>query len=169
MLQRSPRRPTDLQPKAIAIAWECLKQTYQPTSVKRSHVLAAITTLNGRNAAEEHLQYLEKLGMIQTVGKAQEAICFTHDLLAEYLASLYLVELCGDNEVNWRKFLAQVDAIPNKQAIKSFLLTIRDCSLALQASARIPSFVPGEIAKRIGLVTNVSKSESSAMPKNSRL
>lgn len=148
--------PSNVQTYAKAIAWECLKQTYQPTSVKRSHVLAAITTLNGRNTAEAYLQYLEKLGMIQTVGKAQEAICFTQDLLAEYLASLYLVELCGDNEVNWRKFLAQVDAIPNKQAIKSFLLTVRDCSLALQASAGIPSFVPGEIAKRIGLVTNVT-------------
>jgi HEAT repeat protein len=148
--------PSTVQKYAKAIAWECLKQTYQPTSVKRSHVLATITTLNGRNAAEAYLQYLEKLGMLQTVGKAQEAICFTQDILAEYLASLYLVELCGDNEVNWRKFLAQVDAIPNKQAIKSFLLTVRDCSLALQASTGIPSFVPGEIAKRIGLATNVT-------------
>lgn len=148
--------PSTIQEYAKAIAWECLKQTYQPTSVKRSHVLATITTLNGRNAAEAYLQYLEKLGMIQTVGKAQEAICFTQDLLAEYLASLYLVELCGNNEVNWRKFLAQVDAIPNKQAIITFLLSVRDCSLALQASTGIPSFVPGEIAKRIGLVTNVT-------------
>lgn len=155
-VKKAQFHPSTVQEYAKAIAWECLKQTYQPTSVKRSHILAAITTLNGRNRAEAYLQYLEKLGMIQTVGKAQEAICFTQDLLAEYLASLYLVELCGDNQVNWRKFLAQVDAIPNKQAIKSFLVTVRDCSLALQASTGIPSFVPGEIAKRIGLVINVT-------------
>ncbi len=144
-----------VQKYAKAIAWECVKQTYQPIAVKRAHVLAAITALNGRNAAQAYLQYLEKhLGMIQTVGKAQDSICFTYDLLAEYLASLYLVDLCGNNEVNWRKFLAQVDTIPNKQAIRGFLLTVLDCSLALQVSVGIPSFVPDEIAKRLGLVTN---------------
>ena len=146
-----------VQKYAKAIAWECVKRTYQPTTVKRTQVLAAITTLNGRNAAEKYLQYLElQLGMIQTIGKAKDEIRFTHDLLAEYLAGLYLVELCGDNQVFWRKFLAQIDTIPNKQSIIGFLLTVRDCSYALQASAKIPSFVPEEIAKRVDAVTKLS-------------
>lgn len=143
-----------VQKYAKAIAWECMKQTYQPTSVKRDKVVAAITVIGGRNAAEEYLQFLElHLGIIQKVGKAQDSIRFNHELLAEYLASLYLVELYGNDQENWRKFLAQVDAIPNKQAIRGFLLTVRDCSLALQASANIPNFVPEEIGKRVGVVT----------------
>lgn len=145
-----------MQKYAKAIAWQCLKQTYQPSSVGREQLLVALAAIDGRTLAEFHLQYLEKLGMIQTFGKAQAKIRFTHDLLAEYLASLYLVELCGSNEANWRKFLARVDAISNKQAVRGFLLAVRDCSLALQTTAKIPKFVPEEIGRRIGLVANLT-------------
>ena len=146
-----------VQKYAKAIAWECIKQTFQPASVKRNQVLAAITPLDGRNSAQIYLQYLEKnLGMLQRVGKAQDAIRFTHDFVAEHLASLYLIEHCGNSEVNWRKFLAQVDSIPNQQAIRGFLLAVRDSSLVLQTLAQIPSFVPEEIGKRAGIVSNLS-------------
>lgn len=142
---------------AKAIAWECIKQTFQPASVKRNQVLAAITPLDGRNSAQIYLQYLEKnLGMLYTLGKAQDTIRFTHDFVAEHLASLYLVEHCGNSEVNWRKFLAQVDSIPNQQAIRGFLLAVRDSSLVLQTLAQIPSFVPEEIGKRVGIFSNLS-------------
>ena len=146
-----------LQKYAKAIAWECIKQTFQPASVKRHQVLAAITPLDGRNSAQIYLQYLEKnLGMLHTVGKTQDTIRFTHDFVAEHLASLYLVERCGNSEVNWRKFLAQVDSIPNQQAIRGFLLAVRDSSLVLQTLAQIPSFVPEEIGKRVGIFSNLS-------------
>jgi hypothetical protein len=145
-----------LQKYAKAIAWQCLKQTYQPASVVREQLLVTLAAINGRTLAEVHLQHLENLGTIQTFGKTQARIRFTHDLLAEYLASLYLVELCGSSEANWRKFLARVDVIPNRHAAKGFLLAVRDCSLALQATAKIPKFVPEEIGKQIGLVAKLT-------------
>lgn len=146
-----------LQKYAKAIAWECIKQNFQPASVKRNQVLAAITPLDGRSSAQIYLQYLERnLGMLQTVGKAQNAIRFTHDFVVKHLASLYIIEHCGNSEVNWRKFLAQVDSIPNQQAIRGFLLAVRDSSLVLQALAQIPSFVPEEINTRVGIVSNLS-------------
>lgn len=145
-----------MQKYAKAIAWQCLKQTYQPSSVVREQLLVTLAAINGRTLAEVHLQSLEKLGMIQTFGKAQARIRFTYDLLAEYLASLYLVELYGSSEANWRKFLARVDAIPNTQAVRGFLLAVRDCSLALQTTAKIPKFVPEEIGQRVGIATNLT-------------
>lgn len=145
-----------VQNYAQAIAWECIKQTFQPAAVKRSQVLAAITPLDGRNSAQTYIQYLEKnLGMLETVGKAKDEIRFTHDFVAEHLASLYLVKRCGSNEVYWHQFLLRVDSIPNQQAIRGFLLAVRDSSLVLQTSAQIPSFVPKEIGKRVGIVSNL--------------
>lgn len=135
---------------AKAVAWECLKQNYQSSAVKRNQVLATIAAMGGNDPAEKYLLYLEtRLGIIQSVGKAQDSIRFTHDLLAENLASLYLVELCGNNEANWRKFLAQIDSISNAETVKGFLLAVRDCSLAWQKAAKVPNFVPVELTKRI--------------------
>lgn len=143
-----------VQKYAQAIAWECIKQTFEPAAVKRSQVLAAITPLDGRNSAQTYLQYLEEnLGMLQTVGKAQDALRFRHDFVAEHLASLYLVKRCASNEANWHQFLVRVDSIPNQQAIRGFLLAVRDSALVLQTSAQIPSFVAEEIAKRVGIVS----------------
>lgn len=146
--------PRTVQKYAKAIAWECIKQTYQPVSVAREQVLTAIAALDGYDTAQAYLRYLEKrLGMIQTIGATHDKIRFTHDLLAENLAGLYLVELCCDNELYWRKFLAHVDAVPNKQAIRGFLLAVRDCSLILQTATKIPGFVPEELDRLVGVAT----------------
>ena len=137
---------------AKAIAWQCLKQTYRPSSAKRDQVLAVIASLDGNDNPEAHLQYLEKrLGLIQTIGPAQDTIRFAVDYLAEYLAGLYVVELYCDDEAKWREFLAQADAMPDMEAIKGFLLAVRDCCLALGSETGIPSFVPKELGKRAGL------------------
>ena len=141
-----------VQQYAKLIAWECLKQTYQPCAVKRKQVLAIIAAVDGYDTAEAYLWYLEKhLGIIRTIGRDRDQIRFNYDLLAEYLASLYLIEICQDNEANWRKFLARVDSMPNKQAIRGFLLAVLDCT-TVQTAAKIPSFVPKELRKRIRIV-----------------
>ena len=154
--------PLQVQQYTKLIAWECLKQTYQPSVVKRKQVLAVTAALNGYDTAEAYLWYLEKhLGIIRTIGRDRDQIRFNYDLLAEYLASLYLIEICQDNEANWRKFLARVDTMPNKQAIRGFLLAVLDCT-TVQSAANIPSFVPGELRKRIRIV-NRSKLQVSIL------
>jgi cell division protein FtsB len=147
--------PKSLQKFAKAIAWECIKQTFQPAAVKREQLLNEIGAIEGYDTAKVYLQHLEQhLGLLQTLGKTQDKVSFTHDLLAEYLASQYLVELCGDDESDWRKFLARVDTAPDRASIKRFLLSVRDCCIALQTTAKVPSFVIEELSQRVGTAQN---------------
>mgnify|MGYP002778595507 CR=1 FL=1 len=147
--------PGSVQKYAKAIAWECIKQTFQPAAVKREQLLSEIEAIEGYDTAKIYLEHLEQhLGLLQAVGKTRDKVRFTHDLLAEYLASQYLVELCCDNESNWRKFLAQVDTVPDCVAMKRFLLSVRDCCMALQATVKVPSFVTEELNQRAGMAQN---------------
>lgn len=147
--------PENVQKYAKAIAWECIKQTFQPAAVKREQLLHEIGAIEGFDTAKVYLQYLEQnLGLLQASGKAQDKVRFTHDLLAEYLASQYLVELCCDSESNWRKFLARVDTVADRAAIMRFLLSVRDCCIALQTTFKVPSFVTEELSQRVGIAQN---------------
>lgn len=155
--------PESVQKYAKAIAWECIKQTFQPAAVKREQLLSEIGTIDGYDTAKIYLEHLEqKLGLVQAIGKTQDKVRFTHDLLAEYLASQYLVELCCDNENHWRKFLARVDNVPDGVAMKRFLLSVRDCCMALQATVKIPGFVTEELSQRAG-ITQKSPSQIQAV------
>jgi HEAT repeats len=148
--------PESVQKYAKAIAWECIKQTFQPTAVKREQLLHEIGAIEGCDTAKVYLQHLEQhLGLLQASGKTQDKVRFTHDLLAEYLASQYLVELCCDNESHWRKFLARVDTAPDLVAIKRFLLSVRDCCIALQTSFQIPEFAIEELSQRVGIAQSL--------------
>lgn len=150
-----PLEPESVQKYAKAIAWECIKQSFQPAAVKREQLLNEIGAIAGYDTAKVYLQHLERnLGLVEVIGKTEDKIRFTHDLLAEYLASQYLVELCRDDENHWRKFLARVDTAPDLEAIKRFLLSVRDCCVALQATARVPGFVAEELGQRLGIAKN---------------
>ena len=139
-----------IQQDAKAIAWECLKGTYQPSTVKRD---VALTALSGDNT-ETRLKYLEdRLRLIQTIGPAQDQIRFALDPLAEYLAALHLLEDYGKNQGQWRKFLAQTAAMPGAPtAIRGFLLAVWDCCLTKGTQANIPDFVTQELNNRAGLL-----------------
>ena len=99
----------------------------------------------------EHLE--KKLRLIQFIQPAQNKIRFALDPLAECLAGLYLIDSYQDNAREWRKFLAKTDSIPDKAAIKGFLLALRDCCLAKGKEAQVPGFVTEEVAKQAGLLT----------------
>ncbi|NEP11231.1 MAG: HEAT repeat domain-containing protein [Symploca sp. SIO2C1] len=137
-----------VQEDAKAIAWQCLKSTYRPSTAMRKDALAA---LDGDDA-ETRLQYLEdRLRLIQTIGPAQDRIRFALDPLAEYLAGLYVLELGGDSRGQWRKFLAQGAAVPGAPvAIQGFLLAVWDCCLAKGTEVKVPDFVAQELEKRVG-------------------
>jgi len=135
---------------AETIAWECLKETCRPTPARIDAVLEA---LGGGDVAEEGVKYLEKnLRLVQVIGEGRDRVKFALDPLAEYLAGLYLVEHDRDNEQRWREFLAKADAVPGApEAIKGFLLAVRDCCLEKSADLTVASFVADELAKRAGL------------------
>jgi hypothetical protein len=133
---------------AKATAWECLKGTYRPTPARRDNILAALAS---ENNAETLLKYMEdRLRLIQTVGTGRDQMRFALDPLAEYLAGFYLVEHYGESEQGWREFIMQSDTMPGApEAIRGFLLAVRDCCVAKGSSAGVPEFVAVELARRV--------------------
>jgi HEAT repeat protein len=138
---------------AKAIAWECLKQTHWPAPVERSTVLKAMKQKEVADfEAEARLKYYEeRLRLIQVVGVAKDKIRFALDPLAEYLAAMKVVDRNWGSEKEWKRFLERADGMPGApEAIKGFLLAVRDCCLATP-DARVPAPVIEELGRRGGL------------------
>jgi hypothetical protein len=144
-----------LKEDAKVIAWECLKQIYRPAPVECEAIVTALNREDG-DKAKAYLEYFEKyLRLIRTIGPAKDQIRFALDPLAEYFAGLYLVECYGEDEQKWHNFLAEADAKPGTpEAIKGFLLAVRDCYLAKVSEAKMTDFVPEELGRRVGLGSN---------------
>ncbi|HJQ25206.1 MAG TPA: NACHT domain-containing protein [Blastocatellia bacterium] len=130
---------------AKVVAWECLRKTCRPSLAKLDDVLQA---LSGEEDAKAMLGYLEaRLQLIQTVGWGKkDAIHFSLDPLAEYLASLHLIEHDGSNSIQWRKTLAdikgQVKAQPEgHENIQEFLQALRGCCDHLGKDHSVPAWV----------------------------
>jgi HEAT repeat protein len=142
---------------AKAIAWECLKREYKPQSANYEDVIRAIASPNEndddkKDKAKVRLKYLEnRLRLIRTKEPGYKVL-FDLDPLAEYLASLYLVDDCREDEEKWREFLTEVDSKSGApEAIKGFLLAVRDCYLAKVPDAKVTDFVPEELGRRTDL------------------
>jgi HEAT repeat protein len=140
--------PIALQQDAKIVAWECVKATYQPGVAQRQDILASL----GGDRPEERLQALEdRLLPIYTIGSAKDKIRFSLEPLAEYLAALYVLDLYGQDKGKWRNFFKNADAVNGApEAIKGFLLAVRDCCLAREADSKVPSFVLEELNRRVG-------------------
>ncbi|NJR15582.1 MAG: HEAT repeat domain-containing protein [Calothrix sp. CSU_2_0] len=141
---------------AKVIAWECLRETYQPGTAKREDLLAALATFNP-DKPDARLDYLENnLHLIQTIGSAKDRIKFCLDPLAEYLAGLYIVEMYENNENKWRSgFLKTADDLiknNRKDTIKGFLIAVVDCYLSQINNAKDSDFVPQKLIKLTGVV-----------------
>ncbi len=147
--EADPDDPTVHRAAAIT-AWECLRKTYGPGQGKKEDVRAELCTVD---LSEELPAYLEdRLRVIRTIAPAKTHVQFVMDPLSEYLAGLRLVELYGNSEEKWRAFLDQADLMPGSpEAIKGFLLAVRDCCEAKGAEHRVPDFVAEELGKRAGL------------------
>lgn len=109
-----------------AVAWECLKETCRPAPAKRDDVLKA---LRREADAEAMLVYLEeRLQLIQTTGAGKDAVRFSLDPLAEYLASLHIVEHCNNSISRWQEITDLLKAqLGAPEIIKGFLLALEDC------------------------------------------
>ena len=132
---------------AKIIAWECLKPkpTYSPAAANRQNVIDAL----GEENAESRLKYLEdKLRIIQTKGVAHDQIHFALAPLAEYLAALHLLDINGKDESKWQEFLKVADSQNSPEAIKGFMLAVKDCYLDKIPGAKDTDFLPKEITSR---------------------
>jgi len=138
---------------AKAIAWECLKQNYQPIAVSRDILIGIL----GGDDAEQRLKYLEeRLRLIQNIDPAQNKIRFTLDPLAEYLAGLYLIDIYRDNEDSWREFLDRIETISGtKISIQGFLLAVWECCSIKGKDTQIPNFVIKELTNLVTLPKNI--------------
>ncbi|WP_339377840.1 HEAT repeat domain-containing protein [Calothrix sp. NIES-2100] len=141
---------------AKVIAWECLRENYQPGTAKREDLLAVLAALNPDNP-DARLDYLENsLHLIQTIGSAKDKIKFCLDPLAEYLAGLYLVDMYESNESKWRShFLKKADDLVknnHQDAIKGFLIAVVDCYLSQITNAKDSDLVPQKLSKLTGVV-----------------
>ena len=147
--EADPDDPTVHRAAAIT-AWECLRKTYRPGQGKKEDIRAALRTVD---LSDELPAYLEnRLRVIRTIAPAQTHVQFVMDPLSEYLTGLRLVELYGNGEEKWRGFLDQADRMPGApEAIKGFLLAVRDCCEAKGAEHGVPDFVAEELGKRAGL------------------
>ena len=137
-----------------AIAWECLKASYRPGPAERTAVIEALKGDGGdEHAVEARLDYLiNRLRVIQVTGAAEDRIRFVLDPLAEYLAGLQVVEenQGRGTKQKWERFLREADRMPGApEAIRGFLLAVRDCCLA--SKGEVPDFVPDELGRRGGL------------------
>lgn len=131
---------------AKIIAWECLKQTCRPITVKRTDALQA---LGDQSFSEVLLKYIEKrLQLIQTTGPISELVRFSLDPLAEYLAALYLVERCGKREYLWKEFFERVKEQPGApKSVEGFLLAVGDCCTEKGNEYSLPDWVKDELAR----------------------
>jgi HEAT repeat protein len=137
---------------AKIIAWECLKLTYRPAAANRQNAIDAL----GEQNAESRLKYLEdKLKIIQTKGVAHDQIHFALDPVAEYLAALHLLDINGKDESKWQEFLQVADSQNSPEAIKGFLLAVKDCYLDKIPGAKDTDFLPQEITSRYNITIAV--------------
>jgi HEAT repeat protein len=136
---------------AKAIAWECLKQTYQPAPADRGAVIEAMNEEGDSGAKERLVYYRDMLRLVQVTGVGGDRVRFALDPLAEYLAGMKVVEKNKGTKRDWERFIERADAMPGApETVKGFLLAVRDCCLEME-DARVPDFVPEELGKRGGL------------------
>ena len=133
---------------AKLLAWECLKLTYRPTSTKIEDAINALSAFNSQDVDRRFNYLQEKLHLMQTNVPSKENVRFVLDPVAEYLAGLHLVDIYGEDESKWRDFLIDADFQNSPEAIKGFMLAVRDCYLAKIPGARDTNFLPKEIAAR---------------------
>jgi HEAT repeat protein len=141
---------------AKQLAWECLRATYQPANITLAD---AFTILGGEERAKAVINYFErKLGLLQKNWAIEGYVRFSLDPLAEYLAAIHIVELCGDKEKEWRDFLDRVDKLSGeRQNTREFLLAVRDCCLVKGVLHGTPIWLPEELARLAGLDADAVK------------
>lgn len=115
----------DIQKDMKKIAWESLKETFQPEPVKREDVLTWLS--DKHEIARDKIEHFEEeLGLIKTLFPDNDLLQITLDPLAEYLAGLYVLENNGVDGNKWHNFMERIDS-KDMVTVQGFLLAIQDC------------------------------------------
>ncbi|MDT9338956.1 HEAT repeat domain-containing protein [Trichodesmium erythraeum 21-75] len=139
-----------VQKNTFLIAWECLKNSYQPKTAKRNDVLDLLKKEQAEAyLAEEYLEYLEGDLQIIKRGPLENQIHFSLDPLAEYMAALYVVESHGENRQKWDEFLDKADELGKKSIIQGFLRAVQDCCLAKQEDKKAEFMIPEFVLEKL--------------------
>jgi HEAT repeat protein len=151
------RDDLDVQRDAQIVAWECLKQTYRPTLVKKEDAIAALA--KEADDAKARLDYLEQRLQVLQSPEPRDKTRIILDPLAEYLAATYCVEHnCHHEnpETAWREFFQEIDQKLDQSneasdVIRGFLLAVWDCCEDQAKETRIPDFVTAELDPKAGV------------------
>ena len=143
-----PENRTVLRDAKI-VAWECLRKRFRPSPAEYETVK---NMMDGEDS-ETRLKYLEeKIQLIQTVGVSEDDIRLSLDPLAEYLASLQVIEVIKNDEGEWKNFLEESDLKEGApEAIKGFLLALLTCCERKGEKFDIPLFVFDGLRQRVGI------------------
>ncbi len=125
---------------AKSVAWQCLKNGYEPGSALRDDVLQSLAASD----AESKLDYLvERLHILHVLGPAQDRLRFALDPIAVYLAAGYLIDLYWANDTQWHSFYENKSELPS-----DFLKAVQDCSTALDPHHALPQTVMQALIER---------------------
>jgi HEAT repeat protein len=138
-------------------AWECLKATFNPETAERDAILETLVASEsderGIDAAKKNLLYLEE--RLQIIRRSQFSftkVRFEIDPLAEYLASLFLVENYKDNVSEWEKLLTKLqDSRNTGSEISGFLFALRDSCISKSKEYGIPSSIVDRLSELSGI------------------
>jgi hypothetical protein len=128
-------------------AWECCRETLSVGYAKRDRIATAFASVNLNITL---LDYLEtRLRLVRTVPPLNVYIEFLLDPLAEYLAAMWLINLCKDRH-DWVKFLNKVDRLaPRLESMADFLEAVLDCYAHTSSDSKAVESVARELSNRI--------------------
>jgi len=86
------------------------------------------SALDKVNNEPSRFAYMEsKLRILRTEGRMHDQVRFTIDVVAEYLAALWITELNGCEKQKWNAFFQRIDK-RSIETTKSFLFALQDCA-----------------------------------------
>ena len=140
-----------VQQDAKLIAWECLQRTYHPDWIRRQTALLAL----GEDNAATRLDYLcDRLNIVKA-SAAGDKIRMSLDPVAEYLAAMQLVELCGNDENAWKAIFEQISTRLNgTTATYGFLSALKDYCVSLGEDDRTRDFILIELEQLLSPATS---------------
>jgi len=147
------RDDLDVHRDASIVAWECLRKTYRPQTIKKQQAIAALSQADS-DTAKARLDYLEKrLSFLITSDSGDEI------RIMEYMAAAYLVEQNCQHEnpeVAWNDFFEKIDTVlkpenETPEIIRGFLLAVRDCCLDNRNQDGMLSDLPDRLARTVNI------------------
>jgi hypothetical protein len=131
------------------VAWHCLRNSFHPAQANTVEVLNAFGETDEAASLLDHLE--QRLNLIRRVGVSRDRVRFVLEPLSEYLASMYWLELNGNDDEQWHALFSKLAT--SKQAdvpISGFIHGLQDCC-ATKYAGLIPDFAPLELEKISGV------------------